>query len=322
MPLNPPQDYRKTAFTHRRGSRINQPAATDVLPGTLYFVVEEFVTERSNGATWDSYSDSPIRGVNTPVLLAPEVSEDYILSNPSSFPSSVVQTTTSTGTQNDFQLLPNCTLLRCNNASLLTLTGMTAGYDGQLITIAAVGSEQVNISNQDLGSVSSNRFQNFCLLVTPLAPINGRTTYRYDGISAKWRLVQHTQGEWIDIPFNAGNFTVLTGGGSWTVVAGNVNTNMFYLMDGKSLNMVAYINQTSIATVVNTLAILIPNSWTTSKIVQSIALGFDNGNSTPLYNRVGVLDTTHVEIGRGDTVAFAASSNNTFIRVNIIFPLS
>ena len=39
-----------------RGTRASQPAATAVPTGSLYYVTDEKVTERSNGATWDSYS--------------------------------------------------------------------------------------------------------------------------------------------------------------------------------------------------------------------------------------------------------------------------
>ncbi len=38
------------------GTRAEQPAATSVYEGTLYFVTDELVTERSNGNTWDPYS--------------------------------------------------------------------------------------------------------------------------------------------------------------------------------------------------------------------------------------------------------------------------
>lgn len=41
-----------------RDTRANQPAATDVASGTLYYVTDESVTERSNGAAWQDYSDS------------------------------------------------------------------------------------------------------------------------------------------------------------------------------------------------------------------------------------------------------------------------
>jgi hypothetical protein len=40
----------------QRGTRAAQPAATTVAVGTLYFVTDESVTERSTGAAWQSYS--------------------------------------------------------------------------------------------------------------------------------------------------------------------------------------------------------------------------------------------------------------------------
>ncbi len=46
----------------RRGNRAGQPAATAVAVGTLYYVTDENVTERSNGTTWDDYSDSGAGG--------------------------------------------------------------------------------------------------------------------------------------------------------------------------------------------------------------------------------------------------------------------
>jgi type 1 fimbria pilin len=39
-----------------RGTRATQPAATAVSAGTLYFVTDEDVTERSSGSAWESYS--------------------------------------------------------------------------------------------------------------------------------------------------------------------------------------------------------------------------------------------------------------------------
>lgn len=40
----------------QRGTRASQPAATAVNTGTLYFVTDEGVTERSTGAVWQSFS--------------------------------------------------------------------------------------------------------------------------------------------------------------------------------------------------------------------------------------------------------------------------
>jgi hypothetical protein len=41
-----------------RGDRASQPAANSVAVGTLYYVTDESVTERSDGASWESYSDA------------------------------------------------------------------------------------------------------------------------------------------------------------------------------------------------------------------------------------------------------------------------
>lgn len=44
----------------QRGTRASQPAATAVSAGTLYFVTDEGVTERSNGTSWESFSDTGV----------------------------------------------------------------------------------------------------------------------------------------------------------------------------------------------------------------------------------------------------------------------
>lgn len=69
MPLYPPQDFRKTSQTHRTGLRADQPAATDVLEGTLYFVEDEGVIERSDGSAWNPYSGSGGSGSSTPTYI-------------------------------------------------------------------------------------------------------------------------------------------------------------------------------------------------------------------------------------------------------------
>lgn len=58
MPYSPPWWYRKTRGIIRSDTRANQPVATDVLEGTLYHVTDEFIIERSNGATWESFVPS------------------------------------------------------------------------------------------------------------------------------------------------------------------------------------------------------------------------------------------------------------------------
>jgi hypothetical protein len=43
---------------HMRGTRAAQPAATTVSVGALYHVTNEGRTERSNGSTWESWTDT------------------------------------------------------------------------------------------------------------------------------------------------------------------------------------------------------------------------------------------------------------------------
>ena len=46
----------------RRNTRANQPAASAVSAGTLYYVTDESITERSNGAAWEDVSDAAASG--------------------------------------------------------------------------------------------------------------------------------------------------------------------------------------------------------------------------------------------------------------------
>ena len=52
----------------QRDTRANQPAATAVADGTLYYVTDESVTERSNGTTWQDCSDGGGAVVQTHVI--------------------------------------------------------------------------------------------------------------------------------------------------------------------------------------------------------------------------------------------------------------
>lgn len=40
-----------------RGTRANQPTATKVYPGTLYYVTDENRIERSSGTAWELYQN-------------------------------------------------------------------------------------------------------------------------------------------------------------------------------------------------------------------------------------------------------------------------
>jgi hypothetical protein len=87
-----------------------------------------------------------------------------------------------TGVVNDYALGALGTL-KCNNASLLTLTGVQAGVDGQLLRISAFNA-QVDIPHQDARSLSANRFANF--------PANGTVSLS----PGTWALYQYSLDYW------------------------------------------------------------------------------------------------------------------------------
>lgn len=109
-----------------------------------------------------------------------------------------ILSTTSTGTQNDFApgtLTAALILLRCNNASTLSITGIAGGVDGQMLRIVSIGAGEVQFSHESGSSTALNRFINFITTIpTRLSPAVGTATFVYDGTTARWRLIEHEQG--------------------------------------------------------------------------------------------------------------------------------
>jgi hypothetical protein len=145
-----------------------------------------------------------------------------------------------TGTQNDLALTAGVRLVRCTNATKLTITGMSAGYDGQVVTIMSIGAGEVHFSHQDVGSVAANRYINVATSVTtPLAPNIGRATYIYDAMTARWRLTGHDQGS--AIPYVA-TWGALAGSPTTAPVIGDGTITASYLLWGKVIDLFLQIN--------------------------------------------------------------------------------
>lgn len=162
-----------------------------------------------------------------------------------------VISTTSTGTQNDFAPgLVNNTILYCNNASLLTINGIAAGYDGEMLQIVSASTGQVDLAHQNTGSLAANRLSNIATSAnTSLAAGVGTALYVYRTTSSRWLLLQHEQGAWITPAFAAGNYT---GGGAqtWTLQSGDVSINKYYLR-GRQLFWQLTLNTTSVGGTAN-----------------------------------------------------------------------
>jgi hypothetical protein len=152
-----------------------------------------------------------------------------------------VLTSTSTGTLNNFNpgALTVLNVLRMNNASLATIRGLTnngnAPTDGTMVWIEAVGAGQVDIANQDAASTAANRIINNVTAPISLAAGSGRALLCYDGTTARWRVLEHTQGAAITPTFAAGNFGA-GGAMTWTVDSGDV-VSFSYELRGRILNL-------------------------------------------------------------------------------------
>ena len=229
-----------------------------------------------------------------------------------------------TGVQNNLVILPNCTYLRCNNATLLTINGIAAGFNGQVLDIASVGAGQVNFAHQNGGSAAANRLINYVTSgLTPLFQGVGNARFVYDGTTARWRMINHCQGDFITSPFNAADFT--SSAGSWTVAAGDRAGLEWYLKERK-ITVAFQIDTTTVAG--GPLFLQIGNGqWGgftagggTTGVYGSMGFTFDNLVSVAAYVR----NTTGITIdcGLATITAWANSTDQTYVRGTIEFQVT
>lgn len=107
--------------------------------------------------------------------------------------------TTATGTQNNLAI-GDATIVLCNNATDLTITGFSAQplVPGKPVTFVSIGAGAVYFLNQNASSDAANR------LITHVSNFNvglaagvGRAVFTYDLTTTRFRLVQHEQGGYI-----------------------------------------------------------------------------------------------------------------------------
>lgn len=226
----------------------------------------------------------------------------------------VPQSSVLVGTQHDFPLTPGATQLRLDNASLLRITGFSAGVAGQRLTVISVGAGQVDFAHENAGSVAANRLHNFATSGdTSLASAVGTAVFEYDASNARWRMVEHNQGAWITVAFAAGNFSA-TGGGTWTVGAADVSTLAYFLRD-RTLTVNWQVSSTSVAGVVSSLNIL--NAAFAGFVAAKTMYGFflynDNGAGNAVgYTSVSAADTKVVLSKLAGNFSVAADATHTF----------
>lgn len=151
----------------------------------------------------------------------------------------LVQTSTVTGTQNDFTINAGVTVLRWSGASNATFNGFTGGSDGRvLVIINAAASADLTIAPEAGASTAANRTLNWGgttnLVLHPVATnVNSNATLIYDNTTARWRLSTFVSQR-IDQGFEWGGVSqfdstlntlgVFTAQGNIVSNAGSINT--------------------------------------------------------------------------------------------------
>lgn len=204
-------------------------------------------------------------------------------------------TTTSTGNQDNFGF-SSADLLRCNNASLLTIRGLAAGVAGQRLAIVSVGSGQVDLAHENTNSTNVNRIINGVVGTISLTPGRGRAILEYDGSSQRWRVIHHEQGASITQTFSASDFTG-SGSMTWTVDSGDVEAFTYYLR-GNQLSVDFRIANTSVGgTLSNVLQIRVPGSFTLLSHIDALVYAIDAGGA-PAVALCFDQSTTQIGIGK------------------------
>ncbi len=216
-------------------------------------------------------------------------------------------TVTDTGTQNDYAPgLVGHTIVRCNNATLLTITGLSGGTSGQRVRFISVGAGQVDFAHQNTGSTSAaDRLINFATSGnTPLAAGVGTCEYEYDATTARWRLIQHEQGAPITRTFAAGNYTA-SGSMTWTVASA---TSDAFVLRGRELHLLEVVSGTVAGSASTELRVTLPQGFTASTratntcVVQTnttLQTGSGDAQSAVAYVRFFVDVTTVTNWGVG-----------------------
>jgi hypothetical protein len=220
-------------------------------------------------------------------------------------PVGITFTTTLTGTQHNLPIPAGCSVLYCGGGAPLTLTGIAAGTPGQDLTIVNLSAAQVDLLNFNSGSSLANRFSNLASGPTSLAA-NGSARYLYDAAATLWRLQDHEQGAWIDIPFNAALFAAAAGG-TWTVTAGQVNS-FVYLLRGKTLTLALQIGTSTLTGTALTLNVTLPAGFTVARTTTgnaflAVAGVYENGITEAVASAA-----TLVSVYRSTVSNFAAGT--------------
>lgn len=233
------------------------------------------------------------------------------------------QTTSATGTQNDFSLSGRVTYLRCTGAAPL-FTGFTVGgaapTAGDTVIIDRISAGTAKVAHQNTGSTAANR------VIAPstngqIVGEAGRMMCIYDGTTSRWREACIDPGVPIDVAFTAGDFTGQSAM-TWTVASGDLTT-FKYQQNGTILSVWLEVRSSSVGgTPAANLLALIPGGFTASLVGDGPVFGADNGTFQFLIGGIYSVDMTKIRFAllSGN---WALATDTTWAKTfPLIFPIT
>lgn len=223
----------------------------------------------------------------------------------------VTSTITTTGTQTALAIPAGRgdLVIFANNASTLTLQGITAAQNGQSLTIVSIGAGNVAIAHQNTSASAANRVVNQVTGTITLAAGKGSVTMVYDSTSSRWRVMNHDQGAWITPSYSAGDFSA-NGSMTWGVDAADISTYA-YMITGRVMTVIWYIGASDVGGTASTALLLkIPNGLTAGKTVMNPFIYSDAAGS----NTVGFAQVTsgsiNIELWRLNAAVWTLTSGD------------
>jgi hypothetical protein len=242
-----------------RDTRANQPAATAVAEGTLYYVTDESVTEQSRGGSWVDYSDAGSGGSNINI---------------------------SAGTTS--QNLTNFVLSNSNNVSFglngstVTASVTVASTQGSINVSAGTTSNLLSaftFSNSNNVSFGLNASTITASIATSLTAINLSAGTTSNNSSA----FTFSNSNGVSFGLNAGTITAsVAGGAAGSVSAGTTNVALGQVVFSNSNNVSFGLDGSTVTatvTVATSLTNIRVSAGTTSNLLSAITFSNANGVS-------------------------------------------
>lgn len=208
-----------------------------------------------------------------------------------------------------------------NNASLLTVQGITAGLDGQVLTIFSKGAGQIDFAHQHASGTALGKLTLFATSgLTSLAAGSGVAVFQYDLTLTKWRLVTHEQGAWITPTFSAGNYTST---GTWTVASGDVITQEYHL-SGRTLKVNFRIATTTVSGTPASLAIG-NGAWggfTSTSLISVNGSGVNSGAAAEVILSQTTAGGTSIANTQLDAGTWSNATDTTLIQSCLTFQVN